>query len=81
MGEKMTDEAMAVLMTHLEGIFKGAPSSSRVNTFLNKVDIPDGVVKAKGIARKIIERKHPKIERVVLGQLKSESPVVDVIFP
>jgi probable selenium-dependent hydroxylase accessory protein YqeC len=80
-GEKMTDEAMAILMTHPEGIFKGTPSSSRVIAFLNKVDIPNGVVKGKGIAQKIIERKHPQIERVVLGQLKSESPVVDVIFP
>ena len=80
-GKKMTDEAMAVLMTHPEGIFKGAPSSSRVIAFLNKVDIPDGVVKAKGIARNIIERKHPKIERVVLGQLRNEPPVVEVIFP
>jgi probable selenium-dependent hydroxylase accessory protein YqeC len=81
MGKKMTDEAMAVLMTHPEGIFKGAPSSSRVIAFLNKVDIPDGVVKAKGIAQKIIERKHPKIERVVLGQLRNEPCVVEVIFP
>jgi probable selenium-dependent hydroxylase accessory protein YqeC len=80
-GKKMTDEAMAILMTHPEGIFKGTPSSSRVIAFLNKVDIPNGVVKGKGIARKIIERKHLQIERVVLGQLKSESPVVDVIFP
>jgi probable selenium-dependent hydroxylase accessory protein YqeC len=80
-GKKMTDEAMAVLMTHPEGIFKGAPSSSRVIAFLNKVDIPNGVVKAKGIARKIIERKHLQIERVVLGQLKNEPPVVEVIFP
>jgi probable selenium-dependent hydroxylase accessory protein YqeC len=80
-GEKMTDEAMAILMTHPEGIFKGTPSSSRVIAFLNKVDIPNGVVKGKGIAQKIIERKHLQIERVVLGQLKSESPVVDVIFP
>jgi len=52
-----------------------------VIAFLNKVDIPDGVVKAKGIARKIIERKHLQIERVVLGQLKNEPPVVEVIFP
>jgi probable selenium-dependent hydroxylase accessory protein YqeC len=81
MGMKMTDEAMAVLMTHPEGIFKGAPSSSRVITFLNKVDIPEGVVKAKGIAQKIIERKHPKIERVLLGQLRNEPRVVEVIFP
>jgi len=81
MGKKMTDEAMAVLVTHPEGIFKGAPSSSRVIAFLNKVDIPEGVVKAKGIAQKIIERKHPKIERVLLGQLRHEPRVVEVIFP
>ena len=80
-GKKMTDEAMAILMTHPEGIFKGTPSSSRVIAFLNKVDIPNGVVKAKGIARKIIERKHLQIERVVLGQLRNEPPVVEVIFP
>jgi probable selenium-dependent hydroxylase accessory protein YqeC len=80
-GEKMTDEAMAILMTHPEGIFKGTPSSSRVIAFLNKVDIPNGVVKGKGIAQKIIERKHLQIERVVLGQLRNEPPVVEVIFP
>ncbi len=81
MGKKMTDEAMAVLVTHPEGIFKGAPSSSRVIAFLNKVDIPNGVIKAEGVAQKIIERKHPQIERVVLGQLRNEPPVVEVIFP
>ena len=81
MGKKMTDEAMAVLVTHREGIFKGAPSSARVITFLNKVDIPNGVIKAKGIAQKIMERKHPQIERVVLGQLRNDPPVVEVIFP
>jgi len=80
-GEKVTEEAIAVLMTHPEGIFKGAPSSSKVVGFLNKVDIPDGVKKAKGIAKKIIKKKHPQIERVVLGQVKSESPIVEVIFP
>jgi len=72
---------MAVLMTHPEGIFKGAPSSSRVIAFLNKVDIPEGLVKAKGIAQKIIERKHPRIERVLLGQLRKEPRVVEAIFP
>ncbi len=80
-GEKMTEEAMAVLVTHPEGIFKGAPTSSRVVAFFNKVDIPNGVTKAKGIAQKIIKRKHPQIERVVLGQLRNEPPVLGVIFP
>ncbi len=80
-GERLTDEAMAILMTHPEGIFKGAPSSSRVIAFLNKVDIPNGVVKAKSIGQKIFEKKHRQIERIVLGQLKNEPPVAEVIFP
>jgi probable selenium-dependent hydroxylase accessory protein YqeC len=72
---------MAILMTHSEGIFKGAPSSSRVVAFLNKVDLPDGVTKAKNIAQKVLDKKHQKIEKIILGQLKSEPPVVEVILP
>jgi probable selenium-dependent hydroxylase accessory protein YqeC len=80
-GEKLSDEGLAHLMTHAEGIFKGTPSSSRVIAFLNKVDIPDGARKAKGIAGKIFGKEHCQIERVVLGQLKNEPPVAEVIFP
>ncbi len=80
-GGKMTDEAMAILVTHAEGIFKGAPPSSRVIAFLNKVDIPNRAIKAKGVAQKVIDRKHPQIERVVLGQLRNDPPVAEVIFP
>jgi probable selenium-dependent hydroxylase accessory protein YqeC len=80
-GEKLTDEAMAMLMTHPQGIFKGTPSPSRVVAFLNKVDIPNGVARAKSIAQRILNKKHRQIERVVLGQLRSESPVAEVIFP
>ena len=81
MGERMTEKAMAVLMTHPEGLFKGAPTSSRVVAFLNKVDVPHGAVKAKRVAEEILKRKHPQIEKVVLGQLKNETPVAEVIFP
>ena len=80
-GETLTEEAMATLMTHPEGIFKGAPSSSRVIAFINKVDTFNGVMKAKKLAQKILEKKHYQIERVILGQVKSEPPVIDVIFP
>jgi probable selenium-dependent hydroxylase accessory protein YqeC len=80
MGERITDEAMAILMTHEEGIFKGAPSSSRVVAFLNKVDIHDGSIAAKRMAQKILERRHPRIERVVLGQVKHDPPVAEVLF-
>jgi len=81
MGERLTDEAMAILVTHREGIFRGTPSSSRIVAFLNKVDIPGGIPKARGIAYKILDKKHKQIERIVLGQLKSKRPVAEVIFP
>jgi len=81
LGGSISVEAMAVLMTHPEGIFKGSPASSRVVAFLNKVDIPDGLAKAEAVARKIIEGRLPRIERVVLGQLKGDPPVSRVIFP
>jgi hypothetical protein len=45
------------------------------------VDIPNGVAKAKSIAQKILNKKHQQIERIVLGQLRSEPPVAEVIFP
>jgi probable selenium-dependent hydroxylase accessory protein YqeC len=80
-GERLTDEAMAILMTHSEGISKGAPPSSRVVAFLNKVDIPDGIAGAKRIAQKILNKKNRQIERIVLGQLRSGPPVAEVIFP
>jgi probable selenium-dependent hydroxylase accessory protein YqeC len=72
---------MAILMTHPKGVFKGAPSSSRVVAFLNKVDIPNGLKKGKNISQKLFDKRHRQIERIVLGQLTKEPPVVEVIFP
>jgi probable selenium-dependent hydroxylase accessory protein YqeC len=80
-GRPLTEEAFSILVTHPRGIFKGAPVSSRVAVFLNKVDTAGGLQKAKQIAQKILEKKNPQIERVVLGQLKKDPPVVEVVFP
>jgi probable selenium-dependent hydroxylase accessory protein YqeC len=81
LGGRVTDEAMAILVVHPNGIYRGAPSSSRIIVFLNKVDIVNGVSKAKSVAQKILDMKHQPIERIVLGQLKNEPPVIEVIFP
>jgi probable selenium-dependent hydroxylase accessory protein YqeC len=81
LGERITEEAMAILMTHPEGLLKGAPSLSRTVAFINKMDVSSGVVKGRRIAGKIFETKHSKIERLVLGQLKNEPPVAEVMFP
>ena len=81
MGAKITDEAMAALMTHREGILRGAPTSSRVVALLNKVDIPNGLTKARRIAQAVLEKQDLRIERVVLARLKMEPPVAEVLFP
>ena len=78
-GGRITDEAMAILASHPEGIFKGAPTRSRVVVFLNKVDTPNGMEKARQIARRILDKRHPQIERIVLGQLRRNPPVTEVM--
>jgi len=80
-GENLTEEAISILMTHPEGVFKGRPLSSRAIAFLNKVDIYDGLIKARKVAMGIIHSKATFIERIVFGQLKHEPPVIEVVFP
>jgi probable selenium-dependent hydroxylase accessory protein YqeC len=79
-GEKMTGPLLAILMTHREGIFKSAPAGSRVVSFINKIDLPNGLENGRELAREILNRKHPRIERVVLGQLKHDPPVAEVFL-
>ncbi len=79
-GANLTSEAIAILMTHPKGIFKDAPFSSRRVAFINKVDIPGGMTKAREMSKIISGEKHHQIERILLGQLKKEPPVVEVIF-
>ena len=79
-GEKMTGPMLAILMTHREGIFKGAPAGSRVVSFINKIDLPGGLRKGRALAREILNRKHPRIERIVLGQLRHDPPVAEVFL-
>ena len=81
MGEKMTCEGIAILMVHPQGIFKGTPHSSRRVAFINKVDVPGGMIWGREIGNEVLKKGFPQIEKVVLGQLKSEPPVAEVMFP
>jgi probable selenium-dependent hydroxylase accessory protein YqeC len=81
MGEKMTCEGMATLMVHPQGIFKGTPHSSRRVAFINKVDVSMGMMWGREIGKEVLKKGCPQIEKVVLGQLKSEPPVAEVMFP
>jgi len=80
LGARITQGAIATAFTHRDGILKGAPPSVRVVLFVNKVDLNDGLRKGREFAGVMFHSGDSRIERVVLGQLRSDPPVVEVIF-
>jgi probable selenium-dependent hydroxylase accessory protein YqeC len=78
LGGTITAEAIAQLIVHPRGMAKGAPPHSTIIPFLNKVDIPEGLKKARALAGRILEKGHPRINRVALGHAIYEMPVVAV---
>jgi probable selenium-dependent hydroxylase accessory protein YqeC len=79
LGEVITAEAIAFLITHHQGIIKGSPKGARITPFINKMDLDEGLSKGRDLADKVLAIRHPQIERVVLGQAQSPEPVIDVI--
>jgi probable selenium-dependent hydroxylase accessory protein YqeC len=68
MGGTITEEALARLLAHPLGPFKGAPSRARRFIFLNKADDParrEGGARIAGLLRR---SGHPPAEAVIVGQ-------------
>jgi hypothetical protein len=49
--------------------------------FINKVDLPGGLERARGLAAHLLKTEGAKFERVVLGQAQYFPAVEEVIFP
>ena len=79
LGEVISPDAIAFLITHHQGIIKGSPEGARIVPFINKMDLDKGLSKGRDLADKILAMRHPQIERVVLGQAQSPEPVIEVI--
>jgi len=79
LGEVISAEAIAFLITHPQGIIKGSPAQARIIPFINKVDLDEGLSKGRDLASKILAMRHPRIEQVILGQAQLPGPVVEVI--
>jgi probable selenium-dependent hydroxylase accessory protein YqeC len=80
LGEVVSAEAIAFLITHHHGIIKGSPERARIVPFINKMDLDEGLLKGRDLADKILAMGHPQIEWAVLGQAQSAEPVVEVIY-
>ena len=78
-GEVITADTIATLVTHSGGITKGSPPDARIIPVINKMDLSKDIGEARKIAQKIIELDYPRIRRVVLCQLQSIKPIVDII--
>jgi probable selenium-dependent hydroxylase accessory protein YqeC len=78
-GKTLTVEAIALLVTHAQGLTKGCPAGAKIIPFINKVESDDdrrwGII----LAGKLLSDGHPRIEYVVLGRARSPDPVVEIV--
>jgi len=79
LGNVISSDAIASLITHRQGIIKGSPERAKIIPFINKVDLDEGLSKGRDLAGKIMGMRHPQIRKVVLGQARSSEPVIEVI--
>jgi len=76
-GSKVTEEGIAALLAEIS---KSHPPQARIIPFINKVDIPDGLEKARKLARYLLHIDRGQIERVILGQAQGDPVVKEIIF-
>jgi len=79
-GAVVSADAVATLMTHPEGIIKGSPAHARIVPLINKMDLDKALSKSKDLASKILEKRHPQIERIVLGRVQFPEQVVRIVL-
>jgi probable selenium-dependent hydroxylase accessory protein YqeC len=80
LGEVVTAETIARLILHPAGLATGSPAEARIVPFINKMDLSPDRSAARNLAQEILDAKHPRIDRVVLGQAQLFPPVLEVIY-
>ncbi len=79
LGSRLTEEAVATLFHHPQGLAKGSPPGARIIPFINKVDSEKLIEKGRGLAYSILGIKERPIEIVLLGKARARDPVVEII--
>ena len=80
LGEVVTADTIARLILHPSGLATGSPAEARIIPFINKMDLSPDRSAARNLAHEILDAKHPRIDRVVLGQARLHPPVAEVIY-
>jgi len=77
-GANITEAAVADLLGLDSGLFKGfCPQVVRI-AFLNQADVQANFLAGQGIARILSKRRHSNLNRVVIGQILFDPPVLEV---
>jgi len=76
LGDPVTPEMIAAVLTHPEGGAKGLPSGARLVPFLNKVEDEATLAAARQIARLLLAQ--PIVDRVLIGAAQAPDPVIEV---
>lgn len=79
LGTIISAELVAKLVTHPWGIAKGSPETARIVPFINKLDLPGGLAKARQVALEILSSTDPRISTVLLGQAQDADPVKEIV--
>ncbi|MGQ0602185.1 MAG: selenium cofactor biosynthesis protein YqeC [Anaerolineales bacterium] len=76
LGAIITPEIVARALTHPQGGVKNVPASARVSVLINKVDALTDWTPVRETAALLL--KHPRIEAVLLGAVRSDEPVREI---
>lgn len=77
LGEPVTVDTVAAVLTHPQGGLKGLPLRARVVPILNQWEEERAPAQAREAAELIL--RHERIQRVVIASLRQADPVLDII--
>jgi len=79
LGEPVTVDMVAAVLTHPQGGLKALPPQARVVPLLNQWEGEAASEEAREVAELLL--RHERIQRVVVGSLRQADPVLDMIEP
>jgi molybdenum cofactor cytidylyltransferase len=77
LGEPVTVDTVAAVLTHRQGGLKALPPQARVVPLLNQWEGERASAEAREVAKLLL--RHERIQRVVVASLRQADPVLDII--
>jgi len=78
-GDTINPWLIATLITHPQGLIKGAPPGARIIPFINKVETEEDLKEGRKVAYEVLRKGDQRIEKVVLGRLFYCHPIVEIL--